>query len=90
MKEGDLVKCVSTNFLHWKTTNIDKSQIGSQADFHPRLGEQLIIDEILGEFIRFDCYDTDSYNWWHNSRFILVVDENIVKEVGEQILKEEN
>lgn len=75
MKEGDLVKCISTNFPLWKTTNVDKSEIDSQANFHPKLNQKLFIDEVLGDFIRFDVYDNeDGFNWWHKSRFVLVDD----------------
>jgi len=41
----------------------------------------LVIDEILGEFLRFDKYDTEeSYNWWKSDRFAPITEEEIVME----------
>lgn len=69
MKQGDKVICVSENFPRWKTTDEDKTGIGLQPKIHPTKGEVLTVDEVLGEFLRFDIYDTDSYNWWKSNRF---------------------
>jgi hypothetical protein len=67
--EGQKVVCISEDFPQIRTTNKDKSELGQQAIQHPKKGETLVIDEMLGVFLRFDKYDTDSFNWWHNSRF---------------------
>jgi len=67
--EGQKVVCISENFPVHATTLEDKSDIGKQAPVHPIKGETLIIDEMLGDFLRFDKYDTYSFNWWHSSRF---------------------
>lgn len=75
MNEGNQVICVSESFPEWKTTSEDKSRIGTIPNLHPTKGEILTVDEVLGEFLRFDKYDTDeSVNWWHQSRFRLVED----------------
>lgn len=67
--EGQKVVCISDDFPVKATTKLDKSIIGTQAPIHPQKGETLIIDEMLGDFLRFNKYDTDSFNWWHCSRF---------------------
>jgi hypothetical protein len=69
MKQGDKVICISENFPQWKTTDEDKTGNGSQPKSHPTKGEVLTVDEVLGVFLRFDVYDTDSYNWWMCNRF---------------------
>lgn len=67
--EGQKVVCISENFPVHATTLEDKSDIGKQAPTHPKKGETLIIDELLGYFLRFNKYDTDAFNWWHSTRF---------------------
>lgn len=68
-EEGKKVVCISEDFPVLTTTEIDKSHVGKQAPTHPKLREVLVVDEILGDFLRFDKYDTDAFNWWHSSRF---------------------
>lgn len=67
--EGQKVVCITDNFPVIRTTKEDKSKIGTLAPVHPKKGETLVIDEILGPFIRFSIYDTDAFNWWHFSMF---------------------
>ena len=68
--EGQKVVCISESFPVHATTEVDKSIIGNQAPIHPVKGETLVIDEILGDFFRFDKYDSnESFNWWHCTRF---------------------
>lgn len=67
--EGQKVVCISENFPVEATTETDKSKIGNQAPIHPIKGETLVIDEMLGDFLRFDKYDTDAFNWWHSTGF---------------------
>lgn len=63
--EGDKVVCISDNF-----PKIEKYGGGSETPNKPKKGEVLFVDEILGDFLRFDKYDTvESFNWWHHSRF---------------------
>jgi hypothetical protein len=69
MKEGDKVICISEKLPQWKTTGEDKGDIGTNPGSHPKINEILTVDEILGDFLRFDRYDTDSYNWWKSDRF---------------------
>ena len=68
-QEGQKVVCISESFPVIATTETDKSIIGIQAPSHPVKGETLVIDEILGDFLRFNKYDGVSFNWWHSSRF---------------------
>lgn len=68
--EGQEVICVSEDFPCFLATGEDKSPVGKQAPVHPKLGETIAIDEILGDYLRFIKYDTDeSFMWWHHSRF---------------------
>lgn len=68
--EGQKVVCISDNFPVKSTTETDKSIVGTFPAIHPKVGETLIIDEMLGdEWLRFDKYDFESFNWWHYSRF---------------------
>lgn len=82
-KQGDIVVCISENF-----PLIEKYGVtGEEAKFTPQKGETLKVDEVLGEFIRFDKYDTEeSYNWWKFDRFAPVVDvetqEELISEVN--------
>lgn len=91
-KEGQKVVCISERFPLHKTTQTDKSNIGTQATNHPKKGEIIVIDEILGEFLRFDKYDTnESFNWWKADRFApideaeLSIDDLINENLLEQI-----
>lgn len=70
--EGQEVVCINDVFPMVRTTNEDKSNIGQKAVFHPYKNEELIIDEILGPFLRFNKYDSDEFGfqWWHHSSFI--------------------
>ena len=59
----------------------------------PKKGEILIIDEILGEFLRFNVYDTsESFNWWIDNQFAPVdefeIEENFIEEVLEKAEKQ--
>lgn len=67
--EGQKVVCIKDDFPNIATTLQDKSNIGTMPSNRPVEGETLVIDEILGGFLRFDKYDSDSFNWWHCSRF---------------------
>ncbi len=63
---GQKVVCVSDHFPVIRKYG----GTGEEANLTPKEGEVLIIDEILGEFLRFDKYDTDeSFNWWMADRF---------------------
>jgi len=83
---GQEVVCISESFPVHTTTEADKSIIGKQALIHPKKGENLVIDEMLGDFIRFDKYDTDACNWWHSSRFCPLDEfaiKTLIKELDE-------
>jgi hypothetical protein len=63
---GQIVICDSENFPVIK----EYGGADEEATAKPRKGEELIVDEILGEFVRFDKYDTEeSFNWWKHDRF---------------------
>ncbi len=62
---GEEVICVNINFPFIK----DYGGSG-EAKNKPKENEVLVVDETLGDFIRFDKYDTEgSFNWWHHNRF---------------------
>lgn len=69
--EGQEVVCIDDDFPMIRTTNKDKSELGQKAVFHPKKYEELVIDEILGPFLRFNKYDSDEFGfqWWHHSAF---------------------
>lgn len=71
--EKDLVICINDQgFIKVITTIEDKSTIGNYSKLHPKKDEVLIVDEILGEYVRFDQYDDgDSFNWFHSKYFTL-------------------
>ena len=75
-EEGQKVICISNNFPHIKKYG------GSEgATTTPKKGEILVIDEVLGDFLRFDKYDTyESYNWWMFNRFSLIDDMELALE----------
>jgi hypothetical protein len=64
--EGQKVVCVSQDFPLIKKYG----GTGKEAQSTPKKNEILIINEILGDFLRFDKYDTeDSNNWWFYNHF---------------------
>lgn len=74
-KLGQPALCINDVFPVVETTG-DKSQIGKQAINHPRKGEVCHVDEILGEYIRFDKHDCNDENnpdygwkWWKHTHF---------------------
>lgn len=73
--EGQKVVCIDDNFPLWKTTEEDKSGIGKLAPIHPKKGEILIIDEILGEFLNFRQYNLPLLNQWFHERFFEPYDD---------------
>ena len=90
--EKQRVLCIKDNFPVVRTTNEDKRIIGTRARKHPKVGEILIIDEILGEFLRFNEYDQNdpnapdySVNWWHYGHFAPV--DEFEKEFNELLEK---
>lgn len=56
MKEGQKVICISEDFPWIKKYGGS----GEQAKEHPKLGEMLCVDEILGEFLR----ELDEEEYW--------------------------
>lgn len=73
---GENVVCINDNFPQVITTSDDKSRIGIIPNRRPVKGIIYQIDEILGEFIRFDCMDILDENdpdygwrWWKHTHF---------------------
>jgi len=65
-QEGQKVVCISQDFPVIK----EYGGTGEEAKDTPKKDEVLVIDEILGDFLRFDKYDTnESFNWWKADRF---------------------
>ncbi len=85
---GGKVVCINGNFPWIKKYG------GKRApSIKPKKGEILIIDEILGEFLRFNVYDTsESFNWWIDNQFAPVdefeIEDNFVEEALEKAEKE--
>lgn len=83
--QGDRVICINDkNFTIVITTEEDKSIIGKYATSYPKEGDILTVDEVLGEFIRFDKCDNQSFNWFHEKYFTLLPYSN--KAVQDKIL----
>ncbi len=73
---GAMVVCVSTNFpvvKKFSSTNVGAKEC-------PKLHEHLMIDEILGDYLRFDKYDEHGMcNWWKYDRFIPLSSEQLAE-----------
>ena len=79
-REGQKVVCISENFPVIK----EYGGTGKDAEFTPKKDEELVIDEILGDFLRFDKYDTnESYNWWKHDRFAPIKELKTESKVNE-------
>lgn len=64
-KIGQRVICINDNFPY-----ISKYGGSGEAKDKPKLHEELVIDDILGDFLMFEKYNTeDSINWWKDDRF---------------------
>ncbi|WP_460671679.1 hypothetical protein [Larkinella ripae] len=75
-EEGQRVICINDNFPWLK----QHGGVEDAADSNPSLGEVLVINEVLGEFLRFDKYDTTrSFNWWIAKHFAPFGDEQSVE-----------
>jgi len=84
-EQGQEVVCISDNFPVIK----EYGGTGKEATSKPQKNETIIIDEILGEFLRFDKYDTEeSCNWWKHDRFAPTEEKIKEEQELEEILKE--
>lgn len=86
-KVGQYAKCINDNFPAVITTDEDKSQLGKQPKNHPIKGKFYVVDEVLGEFIRFDEFDCHEQNsldfgwkWWKHTHFKPLTDSEFEKE----------
>lgn len=80
---GNYALCINENFPVVETTG-DKSQIGKQPLSHPKYGEICCVDEVLGEYFRFDEHDCDDPNnpdygwkWWKHTHFKILTQEEV-------------
>ena len=71
-RTGQTVRCIkdcSTVIVH-STNPALKGTVGTYRA--PKEGDILTVDEVLGEYLRFDKYDGlggDGYNWWFHTSF---------------------
>ena len=71
-RTGQVVRCIkdcSTVIVH-STNPVLKGTVGAYPS--PKEGDILTVDEVLGEYLRFDRYDDmegDGYNWWFHTNF---------------------
>ena len=93
-KTGEYALCINENFPVVATTDEDKSIIGKQPTRHPKKGEICCVDEILGEYLRFDEYDDHDesspdygWKWWKHTHFKKMTMQE-VEDHYEQIGKE--
>jgi len=82
-KVGQYALCINDNFPIVETTG-DKSQIGINPITFPKKGEICCVDEILGEFLRFDEYDCNDetkldygWRWWIHTHFKPITQEEV-------------
>lgn len=82
-KVGDYALCINDKFPIVETTR-DKTQIGTYPSEHPKKGEICCVDEILGEFLRFDEYDCNDesspdygWKWWKHTHFKLLTNQEV-------------
>lgn len=65
-KAGDNVKCINDNFPYQHQHGGDPSLCKDQ----PKLNELLEVEDVLGEYLMFEKYNSPiSNNFWHESRF---------------------
>jgi hypothetical protein len=75
---GQSVVCIN-DYFPLVIATAGKDRIGSLPPVYPKLNETIVVDEILGEFLRFDKYDCDDVNhpdygwrWWKHTHFSAV------------------
>jgi hypothetical protein len=84
---GQKVVCINDYFPQVTTTGEDKSRIGVIPKKRPSKGVVYQIDEMLGEFIRFDCMDISDvedpdygWRWWKHTHFAPIDTDTIFDE----------
>lgn len=87
---GQSVVCINDHFSLVITT-ADKERICTLPPVHPKLNEHLVIDEILGEYLRFDKYDCDDVNhpdfgwrWWRHTHFAAIQESKSIADTAAQ------
>lgn len=81
---GQSVVCIN-DYFPMVITTADKERIGTLPTVHPKRNELLVIDEILGEYLRFNKYDCDDVNlpdygwrWWKHTHFAAIQESNLI------------
>ena len=86
MNIGQKVVCINGEFPSIKKYG----GLPNNAKTKPVLREVIIIDDVLGEFLRFEKYDTaESRNWWIDKNFAPIDDEKLEGELKEILLATE-
>jgi hypothetical protein len=82
-EEGQEVICISGNFPF--VPEYSKNKIDT-LETKPVIGQRLIIDEILGEFLNFDCFNKKDqngnvliYNWFKHDRFSSITNSEAIE-----------
>ncbi len=87
MRKGTLVECINENFPC--VISKDKNHIGQSSDFQPWLGGVFEVDDVLGEFINIEMFNTpDEIKWWLSSHFRKLTGDEVI-EYKESIKKYE-
>lgn len=85
--EGEIAVCISNDF----PLIPEYGGTGKEADIKPKIHEIIRVDEILGDFLRFNKYDTEESNmWWHHTRFRKLSAVEKLMNLTEAIIEFEN
>lgn len=85
---GNTVVCVKDcpAVVHRST---DPALVGTVTERRPLKGAVLVVSETLGEYLRFEEFDTDSFEWWFHSYFrpLGLVAEDLVMDEAIEVLQ---
>ena len=85
MNINQKVVCINDDFppiKKYEDLSHPSSGIFNSAGNKPKLREVIIIDDVLGDFLRFEKYDTvESFNWWIADNFAPIDDEKVEKKI---------
>ena len=80
---GCYVIVINDTFPITATTS-PKVEVGKLATVHPKKGDVLCVDEILGEYLRFGEYDCNDqsdpeygWRWWKHTCFAPICEEDV-------------
>lgn len=78
MKSGTLVICINENFPC--VISKDKNHIGQSSDFQPWLKGIFEVDDVLGEFINIEMFNTpEEIKWWISSHFRKLTGDEVIE-----------